>query len=114
MVICWGIWVLFKVACICRMVDSRDNGSLHTTVVEIVPVDTLKKWMGFYSSGTARYVPQSFCWVGLAEQRDDILSCPRHVLGESQTTLNDLFVDSHWILVPERRLSNQELVYQDS
>src|SRR5699024_395263 len=108
-----GIWVIFKVARIRRVVDSGDNGSLHTTVVEIVPVDTFKKRMGFYSGRTARYVPQSFRWIGFAEQRDDILSCPRHVLWESQTTLNDLLVNSHWVLVPERWLSNQELINHD-
>lgn len=52
-------------------------------------------------------------WIGLAKTCYNVLGCGRHGRRKTQAALNDLFVDAHRVLIPERGLPGQKLVDED-
>jgi hypothetical protein len=124
------LWFIFvKVSRVSNSPQMRDNWSITPSMVHVIPVDAFEKWVCFDGRGTSRYIAETLASVWCAEFGDEITSGRRNggrisdasfnysakttmsALPDTDRRVADiLFINLHWVLVPEWRLSDQELV----
>lgn len=102
--------VFVEISRVVRALEMRHNGTGLLAFVNDVPVHILEPRMRFDCGCAARDVTKTLGDVDCAQTADDGAGVVGHCGREANLALDYLLVNLHWVLVPEGRLPNKELV----
>ena len=110
-----GVRIVVEIAGIASPLYAGYDGSSSSSVVYVLPIDAVEEVVIPDSSAATGDMSKSLGRFRLAKGQDEGPGCAGYVERmrrgwESYVTCDDLLVDSHGILIPEGRLSDEHLV----